>query len=438
MSFNESEERLGELTRKTFLSMWSYQNPHYAKEKELCDALVVFGDDVIIISDKLIRFDEKASSDVAWKRWYKKAITGSIRQLRGALSQITKFPQNIFCDVHASSPFPLKIPSPEKMRVHLIAVANGAESICLESLGHPGLRIDTQCNVDSTFMTMGTKYPEFIHIFSKTSLEAIFDCFDTTRDLIDYLRRKQEALSEPDRFLICGEENLVAAYVCSQPGNGDFHIPSETFHTLQGVKVIPAGLWNMYMESEIRAERNRIRAPSYTIDNLINHIATEFNSGSLIVGQDKPFSHHEKYFRIMASESRLSRQTISATLQDIISEDPSTFWCSISESKDKPGLLYLWLVYPIIPKSVTDEQLEEFLCTHLRDHITVALYKFPYAKYIFGICLPNTASDRNSHGFQVSSGEFRSSELKEEADKLEREQGILAHIQTYNIMSQRL
>ncbi len=130
----------------------------------------------------------------------------------------------------------------------------------------------------------------------------------------------------------------------------------------------------------------------------------------------------------MASESRLSRQTISATLQDIINEDPSTFWCSISESKDTPGLLYLWLVYPVIPKSVTDEQLEAVLFTHLRDHITVALYKFPHAKYIFGICLPNTASDRNSHGFQVSSGEFRSSALKEEAEKLEREQGILAHI----------
>ena len=423
MSFNKSEERLGELTRKTFLSMWSYQNPHYAKGKELCDALVVFGDDVIIISDKLIRFDEKATTEVAWKRWYKKAITGSIRQLRGALSQITKFPQNIFCDVHASSPFPLKIPSSETVRVHLVAVANGAEDICLQYLGHPGLRIDTQCNIDSSFMTVGTKYPEFVHILSRTALEAIFDCFDTTRDFIDYLRRKQEALT-------CHEQ--------SQPGNRDFHIPSEKFHTEHGAKMVPPGLWSVYMKSSTRAERDKIRTPSYVIDDLINHTVSEYSSGSLIIGQDKPLSYHERHLRIMASESRLSRQTISATLRDIINEDPSTFWCSISASKDTPGLLYLWLVYPIVPNSVTDEELEKVLYTHLRDHITVALYKFPDAERIFGICLPNNASDRTSRGFQVSSGEFRSPEMKEEADKLEREQGILAHIQTYNFVSQRL
>jgi hypothetical protein len=438
MSINESEERLGELTRKTFLSMWTYQNPHYAKGKELCDALVVFGDDVIIMSDKLIRFDEQATKEVAWKRWYKKAVTGSIRQLRGALSQITKFPQNIFCDAHASSPFPLIIPSSEKIRVHLVAVANGGEDVCLRSLGHPGLRIDTHCSSDSSFMSVGIKYPEFVHVFSKTSLEAIFNCFDTTRDLIDYLRRKQEALSGDERFMIYGEENLVAAYVQSQPGNREFYIPSENFLTKDGIKTVPPGLWDLYIKSPLRDERDRVRTPSYAIDRIIDHIAEEYNSGSLIIGQDQPLSYHETYFRIMASESRLSRQTITATLHDIIEEDPSTFWCNISESKDTPGLLYLWLVYPLVPENVTNEQLEKVLNRHLREHITVALFKFLHATCIFGVCLPNNASDRKSYSFQVASGESRSPEMKEEADRLERELGILTDIETYNIMSRRL
>ncbi|VVO03376.1 hypothetical protein PS726_02828 [Pseudomonas fluorescens] len=438
MSFNKSEERLGELTRRTFLSMWTYQSPHYAKGKELCDALVVFGNDVIIISDKLINFDDQANKSVAWERWYRKAVAGSIRQLRGAFNQLVKFPERIFCDVHASSPFPLVIPKPENMRVHLIAVANGCDDAHLRSLGYPGLCIDTHCDNDSPFMSVGVKYPEFVHVFSTAALEAIFNCFDTTRDLIDYLARKQEALNGEERFLIHGEENLVAAYVMSQSGNSDFYIPSDDFPIENGVKTVPVGLWDLYAKSPLREKRDKIRISSYVVDDLIDHMAEEYNSGSLIIGQDQPFSYHEKFLRIMASESRLSRQIMSKTLQGIIYEDSSTFWCNISESKDVPGLMYLWLVYPVVPEHITDEDLEIMLTVHLSQYITVALYKFPHATSIFGICLPNHASNRRSRGFQFFSGESRCDEMKKDADKLEQEQGILNNIETYNFISQRL
>ncbi|HDL8215821.1 TPA: hypothetical protein PXQ72_000351, partial [Yersinia enterocolitica] len=64
--FNESERYLANLCEKTFLSLWSYPNV-YTNEgkksangdgKELCDLLVVFGNHVIIFSDKDISFKD--------------------------------------------------------------------------------------------------------------------------------------------------------------------------------------------------------------------------------------------------------------------------------------------------------------------------------------------------------------------------------------------
>ncbi|HFG4153936.1 TPA: hypothetical protein ACGGN0_004526, partial [Escherichia coli] len=69
MSVNESEERLLNSTKKTFLSMWSHSNIFYKKGKErkgkerkgkeFCDVMVVFGNDVIIMSDKLINLQQR-------------------------------------------------------------------------------------------------------------------------------------------------------------------------------------------------------------------------------------------------------------------------------------------------------------------------------------------------------------------------------------------
>jgi hypothetical protein len=60
-----SERLLADLGEQAFLDLWSYPNLFYEKKqggvgdgKELCDMLVVCGDDVIILSDKHIKYQE--------------------------------------------------------------------------------------------------------------------------------------------------------------------------------------------------------------------------------------------------------------------------------------------------------------------------------------------------------------------------------------------
>ena len=83
---NESEKKLANLAEGSFLSLWSYPNLFIDKGdgKELCDLLVIFGNHVLIFSDKSIDYQDIANENVAWKRWYKKAVRKSADQIYGA------------------------------------------------------------------------------------------------------------------------------------------------------------------------------------------------------------------------------------------------------------------------------------------------------------------------------------------------------------------
>ena len=82
-----SENRLVKLGERVFMGLWSYPNPMFLTSSgynELCDLLVICGDNVLVFSDKNIKFSEEADLLVAWKRWERKAILASIKQLHHA------------------------------------------------------------------------------------------------------------------------------------------------------------------------------------------------------------------------------------------------------------------------------------------------------------------------------------------------------------------
>lgn len=431
MSINESEARLGQLVRRTFLSMWCYQNPYYKVGKELCDVLIVFGNDVIIMSDKRNDYGNHSDPLVNWKRWYKKAVDGSVIQLKGALRHLKANPQKIFCNALASSPFPLELPPINQMRIHLIAVANGSEIACEQAHGYPSLTIVNSSIRDSMPLTVGTFFDSgnFIHVISTKALEAIFECFDTTRDFIDYLDRKKAALSQND-WLIHGEESLVGGYMLSQPGNNSFSIPVASFPVENGIRVVYPEIWPAYLSSDEKQQQMKIRAPSFVIDRLIEHFTDEYRNNNLVIGQDQPLTYHEQAFRLIAAESRLSRQLISAAFHEIWNESTSTFWSNIVSSQDRPNLFYLWLLYPEPPEELSDEQSEEILLNHLTQYMLVGRSKFPEAGLIVGICLPNRECSKTSNLIRVMDGEYWTPNHQQLADEIESKYGILANIET--------
>jgi len=65
--------------------------------KELCDLLVVCDPHVIIFSEKNINWSDKPVQ-VAWSRWFKKAVEKSADQINGAERWISEFPDRVFLD----------------------------------------------------------------------------------------------------------------------------------------------------------------------------------------------------------------------------------------------------------------------------------------------------------------------------------------------------
>lgn len=112
---NRTEKILASLGDKTFLGLWSFPNV-YSDEgitkskvgKEVCDLLVVFENNVIIFSDKDNKFHDNIDISVAWKRWFKKSVVGSVTQLYGAEKFIKEYPERLFLDEVCTTKFPVE------------------------------------------------------------------------------------------------------------------------------------------------------------------------------------------------------------------------------------------------------------------------------------------------------------------------------------------
>jgi hypothetical protein len=132
-----SERYLTQLARRAFLSLWSYVNPHTDEGrskgkgdgKELCDLLVVFGDEILIFSDKHCEFPSHSDIGTSWSRWHRRAVEKSAKQLAGAERFIKEYPRRIFMDKDCKSPLPIDMSDPCVARYFLVAVTRGSYDV---------------------------------------------------------------------------------------------------------------------------------------------------------------------------------------------------------------------------------------------------------------------------------------------------------------------
>jgi hypothetical protein len=430
MSVNESEARLADLSRRTFMSMWSYQNPFYKEGKELCDVLIVFGQDVIVISDKAISYAEHKDSATAWSRWYRKAVKASVTQLQGALKTIKNRPDTIHLDAKVSSPFPLEFPDPTKARYHLVAVAHGSEQAGAAQYGTPSLAVDSSVVDGQTLLTVGVHFDGvFVHVVNRTALDAMFECFDTTADLVGYLNEKQN-LFTGGRVFMSGEEDLIAVYMTGRRPDGSASLNALVEGPEHGPKSVARGLWAALQASASFNDRRKQLAPSYVIDDVVEQLASEYKLGRISGDRASDLAYHATAFQLLAAESRMARMLIGLGVVDVLNESPGTFWSVVIESRGQPGVLYLWLISPVVQNSVSDDALEERVGEELMDYIVVAMSKFPNAHTFFGIAMPNARDSRTSRVFRLYKRNTWTREMQAEAEKLGRAKKILSNIES--------
>lgn len=333
----DSERILTRLARKAFLSMWSYANV-YTDEgrkggkgagKEFCDLLVVFGDHILLFSDKHCVFKDGIDIKVAWGRWYRSAVEKSCRQLEGAEKFLKEHPGRLFLDSLCQIPFPVPLPPADRAVFHLIAVtrgghAAGAKHFGRGSSGTPvlftGLVGDMHLKVP-----FHIGYPltskRFVHVLDEVAVDVLLEELDTVADLVAYLAAKEDYIGRCDMVKLSGEEDLLARYMLNED-SGRRRL--DLVNASEGeLVVLEEGDWHNYRNSPEQVGRLFLNKESYMWDQLIEYHSSLVQHGTALTG-DQIFGdgqsgdQHELILRAMASETRLSRRRLAEQLRQLL------------------------------------------------------------------------------------------------------------------------
>ena len=334
IGFTASERYLARKAEKTFLNLWSYSSTFIEKKlrgqgdgKELCDLLVVFGDDVLVFSDKEIEFRQHQDIMVAWKRWYRAAVENSVAQIHGAERFLREHQEKIFLNKECTDPFPFALPNPKKLRFHGISVAIGAEDAAKMYWGDSdGTLIIADTSLTSEHQmsfpfSVGDPKPEksFVHIFDRTGLDAVLSEFDTVSDFIEYLTHRAVVIREKNIAVAYSEKDMIAFYFQNEDehGNHSFDLP---MRAPDQVLNIAGGLYEGFQKRPEYKARKEADSISYTWDNLITQFTDHVLAGSSvkIADQNPSAALAEPALRFMAAETRVRRRALSQALLDAL------------------------------------------------------------------------------------------------------------------------
>jgi hypothetical protein len=398
---NDSERLLMTLCRKSFLSLWAHANLHTDQDmrdgkgsaKEFADVMVVFGDDIIIFSDKHITYQSDADTAVAWKRWYKRAVTNSAKQLYGAKSWLVRFPHRVFLDSKCLRPLPVQISDISKVCFHLVAVTRGSAEACAKnfsgSVGSHMIQtgLDHDAYAELPFTT-GPLDPskEFVHIFDEISLEVLMHEMSTVKDFIDYLATRKTFLLNPNTVVTsAGEEQLLASYLQHTDDNQHGFLP-EMEDVPNHVSFDETLYPELLSRPEYREMHHQNKVSGFW-DALIEKFIMVGDPTITDFGAEQANHETELALRLMASETRFMRRELSRHFLEMMKlAKAGEYVCRARTltTQQAPDILYIFLA---CPKSAgqSGAKYRQYRSALLLSYAQCAKLRFPAAKTIIAL-----------------------------------------------------
>jgi hypothetical protein len=335
IGFTPTEKYLAALADKIFLNLWTYPNLFKNDGRELCDLLIVCGDDVIIFSVKEVTWSKSGNFGLSWSRWYRRAIEGSTAQINGAARYLREHPDELFLDAKRKEKFPLDLPPLDKRRTHHVAIALGASEACANHCKKtPGYfpidpdrkgksHADTSADAFIAF-AIGDVQPEgpFIHVFNEPALQLLSSELDTITDFTRYLTRRERVMRSGHLQGLAREHDLLGHYLLSggpneerdfrRPGGGEWQ---------EGEKLkISEGTFAALTERSEYNARKKADQVSFAWDRLLEQFTEAILAGEAqgAFRQESKPAEAEDGLRSMALESRLRRRLLGASVVDAI------------------------------------------------------------------------------------------------------------------------
>jgi hypothetical protein len=375
-----SERKLVSRCESSFLRLWSWPNVFRddAPAREICDVLVVFGNQLVIFSDKDCAFPDTGDTSVDWSRWFKKAVLASAEQVWGAERWIRSHPDRVFTDSSCRTRVPFSIDINEGTTFHRVVVARGSARRTEKAFGGSGsLMVDSKLKGTEHLpsapgfrpFTVGNLDPSrgFIHVVDDATFDILLDTLDTIDDFTRYLSKKQALFEGPVRIIACGEEDLLARYLrgIDKDGEHGFRVP-ERFD----LWALEEGGWRAFESHPERLAQKKADEISYTWDRLIDKFASHQLEGTSMAG-GSDIEDVERALRIMAAEPRTHRRMLSRALLGALEagDHSDRFHRVVPGGEGKPTYVFLTLKRP---QSVTDEAYRRVRRRMLGAAITIA------------------------------------------------------------------
>lgn len=320
-SFTESERYVNGLGAKSFLKFWTWPNLFRDQEggKEICDLIIVFGNDILLISDKEIEFKSEKGELVGWKRWYKDAITKSFKQTKGAERWIKTYPDRLFVDKKCTTKFPINIDL-SKAKFHHILVTHGLENILEEKLGYGSLRFNNDINLgDTEPYNIGKINNElFVHVFTEKTLKDCLEHFDTTSDFLNYLKVREIFFNLDKNVSINAEGDLISLWYESYDESSNLRNILINERLTQEAVDLVYPKFSEFIEREEFKRKKEYEKNSYVWDEFINRFSFHILNGTSEGNENWTQIHEiEEKLRIMAQTNRFQRRLLGEGFIDM-------------------------------------------------------------------------------------------------------------------------
>ena len=438
-----AEKYLGKLCEMTFLSLWSYpgvyrdqgKSQNGGHGKEICDLLVVFGEHIIIFSDKHCKLKNSGNLSLDWQRWFRKAIQKSADQAWGAERWIRQNPTRIFLDRECTRPLPIDLPKAEKAKFHLVVVAHVISSrIRQEFSGSGSLMIDTTIQgggISAKPFSVGDLDTQntFVHILDDDSLFTLMTTRDTISDFVAYLSKRENLLRGQTKIHTTGEEQLLAIYLKHLNAQNEHDFVFPVIHGKPPDQIfLDEGHWEHFKNSPERIAQLQRDKISYLWDNMIERFGAVALKGDQYFSPADGIKDSEKVLRFMAREPRWKRSHYSEIIGNMLKTTLATQQrLQVAQSRESGDPYYIFLLFPIPnDPSASYQKYREVRRFVLEACCKIVRLKYPEAKDIIGIA---TESGLNNGGRSEDAihfdGRFWNDELEKDAIELQTKLGIL-------------
>lgn len=391
-TFTHSEKLLAGLGDKAFLKLWSFANVYTNKGlkyqengepkgqgNELCDLLVVFGDHVLIFSDKgEVQYRPHEDVKISWTRWVKSAFLDSAYSTYKAEKWIKEYPERIYLDKECSEKFPIAIPPLDKIKIHRIAVTRGITEYAKEFYKDESGTLLIRPNIigkqhyENPFI-IGTADDKkgYVHFFDELSIERVFEELDTLIDFTDYLSRKEELIESRTLLIAAGEDELLGYYLSSREGFDNFHSPFFPIpkQRTDEVLAVQPGFYEGHRKTDAYKAIKEMSKISYFWDRCIELMGKAAFTGKWYETNGKNYDEEIKVLKYMASESRMARSILSDSFMPVsnkpFKQNEFLPRVRVLNSPTNPDIIYVWLV---MLKSIQQKDYAEYR-EHRRDAV---------------------------------------------------------------------